>query len=159
MWRANASLVTSNAGTFATAPVPSSSWIFQREPDRVIALVERDPQFGVDRLTSALMQFGAGQATFSSAGQLVPYQRVHLFGTRARLEVEIPFNAAGVYEIMIEATSKDGTLAITDIVIDVPWLAVNLYILVFAAIALILITIAYVIYTLRRSRRSEEDER
>jgi predicted dehydrogenase len=39
------------------------------------------------------MQFGAAQATFSSAGQLVPYQRVHLFGTHARLEVEIPFNA------------------------------------------------------------------
>jgi predicted dehydrogenase len=74
-------------------PIALSRWIFQREPERVIALIDRDPQFRVDRLTSALMQFGARQATFSSAGQLVPYQRVHLFGTLARLEVEIPFNA------------------------------------------------------------------
>jgi predicted dehydrogenase len=54
--------------------------------------VDRDPELGIDRLTSALLHFEAGQATFSCAGQLVPYQRMHIYGTRGRIEVEIPFN-------------------------------------------------------------------
>ena len=47
----------------------------------------------VDRLTSAMLRFPNGQATFACGGQLVPYQRMQVFGTRARIEVEIPFNA------------------------------------------------------------------
>ena len=74
-------------------PITLSRWIFNAEPQEVVALVERDPEFGVDRLTSALLRFPSGQATFACAGQLVPYQRMQLFGTRGRIEVEIPFNA------------------------------------------------------------------
>jgi predicted dehydrogenase len=70
-----------------------SRWIFGAEPREVVALLERDPEFGTDRLTSALLRFPTGQATFSCAGQLVPHQRVHVFGTTGRIEVEIPFNA------------------------------------------------------------------
>jgi len=74
-------------------PIMLSRWIFGAEPTGVIADVERDPDFGVDRLASAILHFAAGQATFSCAGQLVPYQRMHIYGTRGRIEVEIPFNA------------------------------------------------------------------
>lgn len=74
-------------------PITLSRWLFGAEPNEVVALVERDPEMRVDRLTSALLRFPTGQATFTCAGQLVPYQRVHVFGTRARVEVEIPFNA------------------------------------------------------------------
>ena len=63
------------------------------EPERVAALVERDPDFGTDRLTSALMDFGRGHLTFTVSTQLVPYQRVQVLGTKARIEVLIPFNA------------------------------------------------------------------
>ncbi len=68
-------------------------WMFGAEPDEVVGLVETDPDFGIDRLTSALMRFEAGHATFTCAGQLVPHQRVQLFGTSGRIEVTIPFNA------------------------------------------------------------------
>ncbi len=59
----------------------------------MIALIDRDPNFGTDRRTSALLDFPAGQCTFTCSTQLVPYQRMHLLGTRGRIEVEIPFNA------------------------------------------------------------------
>ncbi|MGQ0640515.1 MAG: Gfo/Idh/MocA family protein [Gemmatimonadaceae bacterium] len=74
-------------------PITLSRWIFNSEPEAVIALIERDPDLAIDRLTSALLRFPSGQASFTCAGQLVPYQRMHLFGTRGRIEVEIPFNA------------------------------------------------------------------
>ena len=69
-----------------------SRWLFGHEPEAVIASVERDPDMQVDRLTSALLRFPSGQATFSCSMQLVPYQRIHVFGTRGRIEVEIPMN-------------------------------------------------------------------
>ena len=74
-------------------PITLSRWLFGAEPVEVIAQIERDPELGVDRLTSALMRFPAGQATFACSGQLVPFQRMELFGTRGRIEIEIPFNA------------------------------------------------------------------
>jgi predicted dehydrogenase len=74
-------------------PIFIARWMFGAEPTEVTAMVDRDPDLGVDRLTSALLRFPAGQATFTCAGQLVPYQRVHLYGERGRIDVEIPFNA------------------------------------------------------------------
>lgn len=66
---------------------------FGAEPHHVVASIERDPRFGVDRLTSALLDFDCGQAAFTCATQFVPYQRVQYFGTSGRIEIEIPFNA------------------------------------------------------------------
>jgi len=74
-------------------PIFIARWMFAAEPTSVVAMIDRDPDFGVDRLTSAMLRFDAGHATFTCAGQLVPYQRMHLFGERGRIEVEIPFNA------------------------------------------------------------------
>ena len=47
---------------------------------------------GVDRLTSALLDFAPGQAAFICSTQLVPFQRMQIFGTGARVELEIPYN-------------------------------------------------------------------
>ena len=74
-------------------PIFISRWMFGAEPTDVAGMIEMDPEFGVDRLTSALLRFPDGQATFTCSAQLVPYQRMHLFGERGRIEVEIPFNA------------------------------------------------------------------
>jgi predicted dehydrogenase len=74
-------------------PITISRLLFGEEPRRVAGLVERDPRFGVDRLTSALLDFPSGQSIFTCSMQLVPYQRVHVFGTRGRIEVEVPWNA------------------------------------------------------------------
>jgi predicted dehydrogenase len=67
--------------------------VFGKEPQRVASVCARDPKSGCDSLTSALLDFGSGQASFVVGTQHVPYQRVHVFGTKGHLEVEIPFNA------------------------------------------------------------------
>jgi predicted dehydrogenase len=74
-------------------PITTSRWIFGEEPLRVAGIAERDPEFGTDRLTSAVMEFPSGQAVFTCSTQMVPYQRMQFLGTKGRIEIEIPFNA------------------------------------------------------------------
>jgi predicted dehydrogenase len=69
-----------------------SRWMFGAEPRRVCGLVEYDPEFNTDRLASAMLDFGGGSATFTCSTQLTNYQRVLLFGTAGRIEIEVPFN-------------------------------------------------------------------
>ena len=68
-------------------------FIFDAEPHKVCGLMEYDPKLDVDRLTSGILDFGRGTSTFTCATQLAPYQRVNIFGTLGRIEIEIPFNA------------------------------------------------------------------
>jgi predicted dehydrogenase len=74
-------------------PINLMRWLFGAEPTGVIANVDRDPELGVDRLVTALLQFERGLGQFACAAQLVPFQRMTMFGERGRIEVEIPFNA------------------------------------------------------------------
>ncbi len=74
-------------------PINTSRFLFGEEPVRVASLLEKDPVLHVDRLTSALLEFPSGQAMFTCSTQLVPYQRMQIFGTKGRIEIEIPFNA------------------------------------------------------------------
>lgn len=74
--------------------VVSGRYLFEAEPQRVVSLIERDPAFGTDRLSSGLADFGGGrQLVFSVSTQLVPFQRVEVLGTKGRIEIRIPFNA------------------------------------------------------------------
>jgi predicted dehydrogenase len=70
-----------------------SRFIFGAEPTRVCGLVEYDPSFHTDRLVSGMLDFGRGTATFTCSTQLSAYQRVNVFGTTGRIEIEIPVNA------------------------------------------------------------------
>ncbi|HEY3129273.1 MAG TPA: Gfo/Idh/MocA family oxidoreductase [Acidobacteriota bacterium] len=74
-------------------PIVTSRFVYGEEPRRVLGLVERDQDMKIDRLTSAILDFPSGQATFGCSTQLVPYQRMQFFGTSGRVEIEIPFNA------------------------------------------------------------------
>jgi predicted dehydrogenase len=74
-------------------PITLSRMMFGEEPRRVIATIDRDPNFRTDRRTAVLMEYPSGQCTFTCATQLVPYQRMQLFGTSGRIELEVPFNA------------------------------------------------------------------
>lgn len=70
-----------------------SRFIFARQPNRAMGIVEYDGQFKTDRFASGILDFGDGTATFTCSTQLSPYQRVNIFGTSGRVEIEIPFNA------------------------------------------------------------------
>jgi predicted dehydrogenase len=78
-------------------PIFTSRFIFGSEPRRVLALVDRDPEMKIDRLTSVILDFPTGQSIFTCSTQLVPYQRMQIFGTKGRIEIEIPFNAPPDY--------------------------------------------------------------
>ena len=73
-------------------PIFTSRFVSGQEPRRVVALVERDPQMGTDRLASALLDYPFGQATFTCSTQISPHQFVKFIGTKGRVELEIPFN-------------------------------------------------------------------
>ncbi|MBC8001812.1 MAG: Gfo/Idh/MocA family oxidoreductase [Opitutaceae bacterium] len=70
-----------------------SRFLFDAEPRRVFGTTECDPLFGTDRLASGVLEFARGTSTFTCSTQLASYQRVNIFGTRGRIEIEIPFNA------------------------------------------------------------------
>ncbi len=76
-----------------------SRFIFDAEPKRVMGIVEYDPKMQIDRLASGILDFGSGSgfdggtSTFTCSTQLTPFQRVNIFGTEGRVEIDIPFNA------------------------------------------------------------------
>jgi predicted dehydrogenase len=73
--------------------VNTSRLIFKTEPRKVSALIDRDPELGVDRLASMILDYGSAHTIGTCSIQMVPYQRIHILGERGRLELQIPFNA------------------------------------------------------------------
>jgi predicted dehydrogenase len=73
--------------------INTSRMVFGREPRRVAATMERDPRCGTDIVTSIALDFAPGEATGTCATQMVAAQRVIVYGSRGRIDVEIPFNA------------------------------------------------------------------
>ena len=77
-----------------TYDVSLSRFLFGTEPVRVVSVVDVDPDLGIDRLASAILDFGAGRtATFTCGTQHQAYQTAHAFGSEGRVQLEIPFNA------------------------------------------------------------------
>ena len=74
--------------------VIAGRYFFEAEPNRVVALVDRDPSFKTDRLASVIADFGDGrQLSFVCGTQTAGRQTVEVMGTKANLEIVIPFNA------------------------------------------------------------------
>ena len=73
--------------------VQISRFLFDAEPVRCVASIDRDPEMGTDRLTSGLLEFPGGHSVFTCSTQLVPFQNVQILCTKGRVEIEIPFNA------------------------------------------------------------------
>jgi predicted dehydrogenase len=73
-------------------PIKTSRFVFGDEPVRVFGCVERDPSLQIDRLTSVILEYHAGQCIFTASTQMVYYQKMQFFGSEGRIDVEIPFN-------------------------------------------------------------------
>lgn len=73
--------------------VNTSRFMFEREPIRVSGFIEHDPTLQIDRLTSMMLDYGDGHAVGICSTQMTPYQRIHIFGTKGRVDIIIPFNA------------------------------------------------------------------
>ncbi|WP_455381710.1 Gfo/Idh/MocA family protein, partial [Salinispira pacifica] len=84
------------------------------EPVRVVSLLRRDPSFGTDSLSSAVMDFGAGenaaarQAIFTAGTQLFGDQRVDIHGTGGKITVHLPFNVYPDTAVTVTVTNGVG---------------------------------------------------
>jgi len=74
--------------------VSLSRFIFDDEPHRVCSIMEYDPEFKIDRLTSGLLEFNQGTSIFTCSTQLSRYQRVEIFGSKGYIIIERPFTPA-----------------------------------------------------------------
>jgi len=73
-------------------PVTMSRFIFEEEPLRALAVSRRDPAQGIDRLTSALLDFPSGQAIFTCSMDVPLSQRMQILGTKGHVTIEIPWS-------------------------------------------------------------------
>lgn len=91
-------------------PISQARFLFDAEPVRTLGLIELDPRFGTDRVTSALLDFGGGRsATFTVSTQLHGHQRAQIVGAAGRIEVDIPVNAPAHKETTLTVvTDADG---------------------------------------------------
>jgi len=98
--------------------IVAGRFFFGAEPVRAIALVDRDPAFGTDRLTSALVDFGDGRRLdFTVSTQIAPHQRLQLCGSKGRIEIPIPVNApqgAATRVLIDDCSSLEGTGIVTE---------------------------------------------
>jgi predicted dehydrogenase len=101
-------------------PITGSRFLFEAEPQRVVSLVDRDPVFRTDRLASVIADFGAGrQLSFICSTQAVGHQSIEMIGTRARVEIVIPFNApadSATAVLVDSGYAMDGSLARREII-------------------------------------------
>ncbi|WP_339705019.1 Gfo/Idh/MocA family oxidoreductase [uncultured Kriegella sp.] len=73
-------------------PISISRFLFDAEPESVVASITYDPDTKVDILASGILEFNQGNSTFFSAIQLFEGQQVRLFGPQGSIAFEIPFN-------------------------------------------------------------------
>jgi predicted dehydrogenase len=106
--------------------INASRMLFGSEPTRVQASIRRHPEFGTDMVTSALLEFGDGQADFVVSTQTEPDQRVHLLGSDGRIEVEIPFNIPPDRETRIYLT-RGGDAPVDPDTVTITFPATNQY--------------------------------
>ena len=76
--------------------ISACSAVFGRAPLRVVAALDRDPVFRIDRLSTALLDYGGRHATFTVATQGGPsswgtHQQFSIVGSRGWLRCDFPF--------------------------------------------------------------------
>jgi predicted dehydrogenase len=87
-------------------PIHTARFLFAEEPVRVMGIMEQDPTFAVDRLTSAMLKFPSGHATFTCSMQMVYSQRMAVFGTQGRIEIRVPFTPTN--DVPVQILIDDG---------------------------------------------------
>lgn len=89
--------------------VSSARFLMGAEPERVVALVERDLVFKTDVMSSAILDFGGGRrAVFTVGTQVFSMQRIDAYGTDGSLSIEVPFNMFGDVPGRLTVTNSVG---------------------------------------------------
>ena len=82
-------------------------WLFKEEPIKVKGLSEHDPEMKIDRLTSGILQFRKGSATFTCGTQMERFQVAHIFGSKGKIDVKYPFNCLDREACIIVSQGSD----------------------------------------------------
>ena len=69
-----------------------SSLLFGRAPDSVKSFIARDENFGIDKLTSFMLDYSGRHSLVTVSTQMTPSQNVRIFGSSGSIEVFVPFN-------------------------------------------------------------------
>jgi predicted dehydrogenase len=74
-------------------------YVFDEEPVRAVALMDRDPKFKTDRLASAILEFPRGHAVFTVSTQAGPrtggtHQHFSVIGSKGWIRAEFPYSHA-----------------------------------------------------------------
>jgi predicted dehydrogenase len=73
-------------------PISLSRFLFNAEPKKVYANIEVHPEFKTDTLATAILEFEQGTSAFFSSTLMPDMQQVEIFGSKGRIEFELPFN-------------------------------------------------------------------
>jgi predicted dehydrogenase len=76
--------------------ISGCSIVFPRLPQRVVATLDRDPRFRIDRLSTAILDYGGAHASFTVATQAGPsawasHQQFSVLGSQGWLRCDFPF--------------------------------------------------------------------
>ena len=76
--------------------ISACNLVFQQAPNRVVSTLDRDPVFGTDRLSSALLDYGHGHAAFTVGTQAGSdawgtHQQFSVLGSRGWLRMNFGF--------------------------------------------------------------------
>lgn len=82
-------------------------FLFDEEPERVFGSMDVDPDFHTDRMTSGMLEFSSGTATFTCATQLAAHQSVDIFGTKGRMTIPVPFNPPTEIPTSIDLSTEE----------------------------------------------------
>jgi predicted dehydrogenase len=79
--------------------ISACNLVLRRPPRRVVAALERDPVFGIDRLSSALLDYGDCHAAFTVATQSGTsgwgtHQQLSVLGAKGWLRFDFPYAQA-----------------------------------------------------------------
>lgn len=86
-----------------------SRFLFEEEPTNVKAIVDIDPNFNVDRMTTGLLEFEQGSASFMCSTQAHFQQEAVITGTKGLIKLNIPFNAANEISRKMSVTIEGKT--------------------------------------------------
>ena len=82
--------------------ISATNLVFGGPPLRVTAAIDRDPVFGIDRLTTALLDYGGRHATFTVGTQTGPsdttHQQFSVLGEKGWFRLDFPYAHARQHE-------------------------------------------------------------
>ena len=84
-------------------------FVFEDEPEKILGVIDRDPELKTDRMTSGVMHFSGNRtSTFTCSTQLMPFQRCIVHGREGLIEIQIPVNAPADEPVQIFLRTKTG---------------------------------------------------